>query len=545
MSADNRPEDEKPEDQANGDETPEEVEAEIVDEEAEAERKAAAGDDAAADPDMADTAGSGGGENDADPAAAGTGNDGKPTGGDGDKSGGMMSPGIILLVVLLLLAGFSVLSHLTRDSGVGSDAPVLAQGAEENETPVTAALDGPPDDGKTDNLSDEVKTASGEDEPAATPDRVTGLAGTPEAEADDSAAEGSDEGEDNSVAQDAEETGVAAGDAADRARERREEAIERARAAREGQAAQAGPETSGDDEADADMSSASELAQQRREAAAVRIRELRERREAEAGAADEPAPAEADDASAGTGTASAADDSAETDAALAETREALIAQREANARQSQEINALRRELDTALAEQDRKSEQRIAALEQRMERLQSQDVAAATKQAATALALANLQRQMYAGRPFTDQLAVLQRLTGETPAIRNLRSYAGDGLPPLSYLEYTFPEAARQALAASRREEATGPLGKFWANLTGLFSVRRVTPQSGDNPSAIISRAEASLEEGDLEASLRELDALEGEAREAMDGWIEEARARVAADRLLDNVSNDVLADAG
>ncbi|GGD15516.1 mitofilin family membrane protein [Aquisalinus flavus] len=486
--------------------------------------------------------------------------EGSPSGDEkAAKPGGMMSPGLILAGILVLVACFTLFSYWSRD---GDDRdPAVAQN---DASPLAAALDGAPEPGdpqdvpagetpavpsttrddtqiaevpseKTGNQSDEMKQAArtgretetdaGDDTPDSTQDDAT----------DDTAAE------------------TAPLTAGQLAQQRREAAAERARQRREGEEQQTRTAESEPEAEDAATAAPSgDAAQQTAQASGARQdseAQDSETQDSEAQDSDPrtdgtqtPAPAREARPETATGAVTA---EAETDTALQETRAALAEQRQTTARQAREIEALRREVDTALAEQDRRSQQRIGRLEQRIEQIQTQDVAAATKQAAIALAVSNLQRQMYSGRPYGDQLAVLERLTGDSAPVRQLRERAGDGLPPISYLQYSFLDAARSALAAARREEATSPLGRFWANFVGLFSVRRTGPQSGDSPSAIISRAEASLENGDLDAALRELSALDGEPADAMAPWIEEARARVEADQTLDALTNTVLSQTG
>lgn len=467
---------------------------------------------------------------------------------DGDKPakpGGVMSPGLILAGILVLVAFFTLFSYLSRDSD--DREPPVAQNpvAQEDASPLAAALDGPPETGeeapsgpaddtqvasvpaeKTGNQSDAMKQAARDDRQ--------------ETEADDAPvrmAEDAGEDRQEGAGDEAQPT------AAQLAQQRREAAAERARQ-RQGreqdQTAEAEAAGSGTD--DGARSETDMAANEAEDETGAATDDQAGEQTAQADDETPAAPVRETQAETATGAVTA---EAETDTALQETRAALAEQRQTNARQAREIEALRREIDTALAEQDRRSQQRIAQLETRIEQIQTQDVAAATKQAAIALAVSNLQRQMYSGRPYGDQLAVLERLTGNSAPVRQLREHAEDGLPPMSYLQYSFLDAVRSALAAARREEATGPLGKFWANFVGLFSVRKVGAQSGDSPSAIISRAEASLENGDLEAALRELAALEGEPADAMEPWIEEARARVEADQMLDDLTNNVLSQAG
>ncbi|NHK28206.1 hypothetical protein FF098_009850 [Parvularcula flava] len=524
-----QPENDKPENEntssaSDGRTQPEEVETEIVDEES------------------AET----GGET---YSASETTHDTEDTPADQDKPakpGGLMSPGLILAGILVLVAAFTLFSYLSRNTD-DRDPPVAANDA----SPVTAALDGPPEMGDPQDVPAEEApavpaTSREETQVAKVPAEKTGnqsdrmkQAAREEQDAEEAPAQ---------TAQATEEE--AQPTAAQLAQQRREAAAERARQRQGREQAQSAeaeatepvtdegetPETAmaaNDTEADTDTRSDDQAGEQ-----------MAQVDDAAEATTEETSTAPAREARAQTATGAVTAE-AETDTALQETRAALAEQRQTNARQAREIEALRREIDTALAEQDRRSQQRIAQLETRIEQIQTQDVAAATKQAAIALAVSNLQRQMYSGRPYGDQLAVLERLTGANAPVRKLRENAEDGLPPMSYLQYSFLDAARSALAAARREEATSPLGKFWANFVGLFSVRKVGARSGDSPSAIISRAEASLENGDLEAALRELAALEGEPADAMEPWIEEARARVEADQTLDNLTNNVLSQAG
>jgi hypothetical protein len=226
---------------------------------------------------------------------------------------------------------------------------------------------------------------------------------------------------------------------------------------------------------------------------------------------------------------------------LAQTQAALEAEQERARRQDEEIDRLKNQLEDALEEQEQRSAERMAELEQRMNKLQNRDVATATKQAAISIALSNLQRQMYSGAPFKEQLDILEGLVTPSRAISDLKPFAETGLPTMLSLQTGFSDAARSALAAAKRENAKNPMEQFGANLSSLFSVRKTGKVEGDTPSAIISRAEANLEEGNLYEALREIGTLEGDAAAAMDPWVERARSRVAADQLLTDVSSRVL----
>ena len=89
--------------------------------------------------------------------------------------------------------------------------------------------------------------------------------------------------------------------------------------------------------------------------------------------------------------------------------------------------------------------------------------------------------------------------------------------------------AARRALAAAGQAEAGGGLSGIMARAKSLVSVRPAAPMDGDDPGAILSRAENALEQGEIGFALLQLEDLPLPAQEAMAGWIANARARAEA----------------
>ena len=103
-------------------------------------------------------------------------------------------------------------------------------------------------------------------------------------------------------------------------------------------------------------------------------------------------------------------------------------------------------------------------------------------------------------------------------------------MPTLVDLQRSFPDAARQALAAALQADA----GSTWSERVAAFlrtqaGIRSLTPREGDDPDAILSRAEASLAGGDLAATLAGIASLPEPAQAAMSGWMAEATKRQAA----------------
>ena len=108
-----------------------------------------------------------------------------------------------------------------------------------------------------------------------------------------------------------------------------------------------------------------------------------------------------------------------------------------------------------------------------------------------------------------------------------LAALAETGVPTRAALAESFPEAARAALAAARAEAGEG--ASVSAFLRSQLGMRSLTPRAGDDPDAVLSRAEAALAEGRLSDALAEIEALPETARAAMADWAAQARSRADA----------------
>jgi hypothetical protein len=130
---------------------------------------------------------------------------------------------------------------------------------------------------------------------------------------------------------------------------------------------------------------------------------------------------------------------------------------------------------------------------------------------------------------------------GETdPA---LGASAETGVATLSVLQSEFPGQARKALATARAsgvEDGQQGLGGF---LKRSLGARSVAPREGNDPDAVLSRAEAAIKTGDLAATLTELDNLPEEAQAAIADWRAAADARLAARNAADALAQRLTAD--
>jgi hypothetical protein len=138
-------------------------------------------------------------------------------------------------------------------------------------------------------------------------------------------------------------------------------------------------------------------------------------------------------------------------------------------------------------------------------------------------ALVRVRTALDTGEDFSGALADLRDTGAEVPEA--LAAAAETGVPTRAALTESFPEAARAALAAARRETAEGA-GSVTDFLRGQLGIRSLAPREGDDPDAILSRAEAALGEGRLGDALAEIETLPEGARAALADWTAAATMR-------------------
>lgn len=147
-------------------------------------------------------------------------------------------------------------------------------------------------------------------------------------------------------------------------------------------------------------------------------------------------------------------------------------------------------------------------------------------------AIVQLRAALDSGGAYAGALAAL----GDAAIPPVIADHAATGLPTLASLQASFPDAARLALEAALRAN----MGESWASRIGTFlrsqtGARSLTPREGNDPDAILSRAEASLAMGNIDAALTEIATLPPEAASAMADWTSLAdRRRLAAAAISD-----------
>ena len=195
-----------------------------------------------------------------------------------------------------------------------------------------------------------------------------------------------------------------------------------------------------------------------------------------------------------------------------------------------EMGAFRAELEAAAAS----ARAEVEAAQARAAEVEAQ-AAAAADVAMKRAALAEMSAALEGGAPFAD---VLARVPGAPDA---LVAVAEQGVPTLAALRAEFPAAAREALRGAQSvpadASATDRLAAFLRKQT---NARSLSPREGDDPDAVLSRAEAALNGGDLSLALSELSALPDGAVAALSDWIASAETRATAIGAVQALTNDL-----
>lgn len=191
-------------------------------------------------------------------------------------------------------------------------------------------------------------------------------------------------------------------------------------------------------------------------------------------------------------------------------------------------------------------EEEVAALDARLSTAEESVSAGAAvgKEAASAAAFAALSTTVSSAAPYSKELETFLSVSGaESPEV--LTASAATGVASLSSLTSTFPDAANAAISAATLASAgEGYANQALAWVKSRVAIRPAKEEEGVAPAAVLSRAEARLNEGALKAALAELDALPTVSREAMGDWLARAEKRAAVDASLSDLATAMLPGA-
>jgi hypothetical protein len=197
---------------------------------------------------------------------------------------------------------------------------------------------------------------------------------------------------------------------------------------------------------------------------------------------------------------------------------------------NQRLDAAGRGMDERLSRAEAQMNERIgrqeAALAERVQQFEQRlaQAEAAERRLGALAARGSIQTALEAGRPLGQALS---GLSGTPPVA--LARYRDAAPPTEAALRLSFEDAARAArLAAEPQGQSVAD--SALARLQGLVTVRRGEQVVvGDAVSGELERARRSLDAGDLAGAVERLEKLPEPSRNAMAGWIGQARDLVEA----------------
>jgi hypothetical protein len=159
-----------------------------------------------------------------------------------------------------------------------------------------------------------------------------------------------------------------------------------------------------------------------------------------------------------------------------------------------------------------------------------------SKAQALVLAAGQLRAALQSSRPFTGELSAVRAVNLQDPqvvaALKAIEPYAADGIPTETQLSQQFSDVAGEIVRAGVL--ASGQSGQWWdkalSTASSLVSVRRTAGEiQGSGADAVTARAEQYMKAGRLDEAVKELETLTGEPAAVAKPWIDDAKARLAA----------------
>lgn len=176
---------------------------------------------------------------------------------------------------------------------------------------------------------------------------------------------------------------------------------------------------------------------------------------------------------------------------------------------------------------------KIDGIAERLTKIESSDLLEMARRASLATAIANLSRAAQGSAPFKQEYDVAAALVPGDARVVAIAPLAARGVPTASTLIASFGNLADAALDAERIAKSEGWWSRIWANLMSLVSARTVGETDLNTNEGRLARAEVRLAAGDLAAAVKELNAVDGDAREPLKVWLGDAKARLDLEATL------------
>lgn len=176
---------------------------------------------------------------------------------------------------------------------------------------------------------------------------------------------------------------------------------------------------------------------------------------------------------------------------------------------------------------------KIDTFSERLARIENSDLLEMARRASLASAIANLMRASQGSAPFKTEFDVVAALAPDDKRLAEIAPLAAKGLPTAGTLLGSFGNLADRAMDLERIAKSEGMWDRWWANFTSLISSRKIGETGDNSTEGRLARAEVRMKAGDLGAAVRELNAIQGPAREPLKPWLTDAAARIRLESVL------------
>ncbi len=149
------------------------------------------------------------------------------------------------------------------------------------------------------------------------------------------------------------------------------------------------------------------------------------------------------------------------------------------------------------------------------------------------------------GEPFETELAAVKALAPDATMLAPLEAFAAKGVPSQQSLAGELSALASTLSKSIGETPAEGNfLERLQASAQRLVRIRPVSDAPGDDPRAVVARAEIKAGRGDVSGARAELTKLPEPMRASVEPWIKKAAAReaaLAASRRIASLALDAL----
>jgi hypothetical protein len=188
---------------------------------------------------------------------------------------------------------------------------------------------------------------------------------------------------------------------------------------------------------------------------------------------------------------------------------------------------------------------KIAAMERNVEGVlkNEEERKANAERVVLALEIGNLKRAVERGAKYSRELAAVKQMAGSTIDLSPLERYKEQGISTSSDLARDFRSVANAMLDAESAPADSSTLDRLLQGARSIVRVRRTDHRPDDmRTEAIIARMERAVGDDRLADVLAEASRLSPQARAPAEDWLARVEARVAADRALARIEEQLKA---